>query len=175
MVIRIVVPFANEKLEFRKHVEETFRKKKSETDDALPPLDGWREPRMKTNSSMKRDWQSSWQGLLDGKHRFLIVFKQTSVDWPTTSLPFEKGRSFSRGAGSSPPWKRGLNVSRARGGEVANADEGRQMSPTFRRPFCTKLFNRGRGENEATSTPFARGSLVAGLSPPFPREPRLIS
>lgn len=56
IVIRIVVPFAtrNKKLEFRKHVEETFQKK-SETDDALPPLDGWREPKMKTNSSMKRD------------------------------------------------------------------------------------------------------------------------
>lgn len=73
----------------------------------LPWMDGRGESRMKTNSSMKRDWQSSWQGLLDGKHRFLIVFKQTSVDWPTTSLPFEKGRSFSRGAGSSPPWNGG--------------------------------------------------------------------
>ena len=43
VVIRIVVPFANEKLEFRKHVEETFRnekKNRKRTMHFLPWMDG---------------------------------------------------------------------------------------------------------------------------------------
>lgn len=66
----------------------------------------------RANSTMKRDWQSSLRGLLDGKARLLTVFKQACAgtgerdasladDFPT----LEKGRSFPKVL--VPPWLAG--------------------------------------------------------------------